>query len=228
MNHTPQEPKSMQLAVELEYRKEYEAAHELRAQQARIADLEAQLYAISSGGMGASIQPQVQPDTAAQKPVAILDIRRSKRTGELESWGFAEKPNDAKSGTYAVYTAPQQEPVAWRAHPFDYGVGYKGAFALTMRPDQVEMWKRKGWRVDHLYTAPQPTENLNCKSNQKRLATLWGYVKQGLARKPLTDEQIIEIADKTKTAEPGTDGYILPISFARAIESAHNITGDQQ
>ena len=121
MNHTTQEPKSMQLAVELEYRREYEAAHELRTMQARIDELEAQLY-----------------------------------------------------------------------------------------------------------TTTQPTENLNCKSNQKRLATLWGYVKQDLAHKPLTNEQIIEIADKTKTAEPGTDGYILPISFARAIEAFHTITGDQQ
>jgi hypothetical protein len=34
----------------------------------------------------------------------------------------------------------------------------------------------------------------------------------------LSDERIIAIADATKTAEPGTDGYILPISFARAIE----------
>lgn len=32
--------------------------------QARIADLEAQLYAIGAGGVGASIQPQAQPDTA--------------------------------------------------------------------------------------------------------------------------------------------------------------------
>ena len=31
--------------------------------QARIADLEAQLYAIGAGGVGQSIQPQVQPDT---------------------------------------------------------------------------------------------------------------------------------------------------------------------
>ena len=46
-------------------------------------------------------------------------------------------------------------------------------------------------------------------------------------RQPLTDEQIIEIADKTQTAEPGTDGYILPISFTRAIEQAHSITGGQ-
>ena len=115
MNHTTREPKSMQLAVELDYRREYEAAHELRTMQARIAELEAQLYAI-----GASIQPPVQADTAtpAQPPA-------------------------------------HQEPVAWRVHPFDCGIGSKGAFALTMRPEQVEMWKRKGLRVEPLYTAPQ-------------------------------------------------------------------------
>ncbi len=158
----------------------WKAAFHLRELQARIADLEAQLYAIGAGGVGQSTQPPVQPDTAAQKPVAILDIRRSKRTGELESWGFAEKPNDAKSGTYAVYTAPQ------------------------------------------------PTENLRCKSTQKRLATLWGYVKQDLARQPLTDEQIVAVADKSRAAEAGDAGYILPISFARAIEEACGITGGQQ
>lgn len=41
MNHTAQEPKSLQLAVELDYRREYEAAHELRTMQALIAKLEA-------------------------------------------------------------------------------------------------------------------------------------------------------------------------------------------
>lgn len=41
MNHTTQKPKSLQLAAELDYRREYEAAHELRTMQARIAELEA-------------------------------------------------------------------------------------------------------------------------------------------------------------------------------------------
>jgi hypothetical protein len=36
----------------------------------------------------------------------------------------------------------------------------------------------------------------------------------------LTDEQIIEIADKTRTAESRDGDYILPISFARAIARA--------
>lgn len=39
----------------------------------------------------------------------------------------------------------------------------------------------------------------------------------------LTVEQIVDIAKKTQTAEPGRDGYVLPCSFARAIEAAHGI-----
>ena len=37
----------------------------------------------------------------------------------------------------------------------------------------------------------------------------------------LTDAEIIAVAKATETAEPGTDGYILPVSFARAIIAAH-------
>lgn len=36
---------------------------------------------------------------------------------------------------------------------------------------------------------------------------------------PLTNDHIIEIADKTRTAESRDGDYILPISFARAIEA---------
>lgn len=50
------------------------------------------------------------------------------------------------------------EPVAWRVHPFDYGVGYEGAYALTSRPNQVVAWQRKGWEVQPLFTAPQSAE----------------------------------------------------------------------
>jgi hypothetical protein len=50
--------------------------------------------------------------------------------------------------------APVQEPVAWQVHPFDYGIGHQGVYARTDRPEQVEMWKRKGWNVQPLYTTP--------------------------------------------------------------------------
>ena len=32
-----------------------------------------------------------------------------------------------------------------------------------------------------------------------------------------TDTKIIALADETRTGEPGREGYILPISFARAV-----------
>jgi hypothetical protein len=37
----------------------------------------------------------------------------------------------------------------------------------------------------------------------------------------MTDGEIIRIADETRSAEPGANGYILPLSFARAILAAH-------
>lgn len=44
------------------------------------------------------------------------------------------------------------------------------------------------------------------------------------ARVPMTVDQIVQIARETQTAEPGRDGYVLPVTFARAIEAAHGIT----
>jgi hypothetical protein len=35
----------------------------------------------------------------------------------------------------------------------------------------------------------------------------------------LTDDEIVEIAKQTKSAEPGRNGYILPVSFAQSIEA---------
>lgn len=40
---------------------------------------------------------------------------------------------------------------------------------------------------------------------------------------PMTDNEIAMIAQLTQSAEPGNDGYILPFTFARAIEAHHSI-----
>lgn len=52
----------------------------------------------------------------------------------------------------------QQEPVAWRVHPFDYGIGHQGAYAATHQPQQRDAWIRKGWAVQALYTHPAPQQ----------------------------------------------------------------------
>ena len=58
----------------------------------------------------------------------------------------------------------KQEPVAWRVHPFGYGVGHEGAYAMTMRLEQVEAWNRKGWIVEPLYAAPVSTEAIRSEA----------------------------------------------------------------
>ena len=96
------------------------------------------------------------------------------------------------------------------------------------------------WCPLPLCNAPQPTENLRCKSTQKRLATLWGYVKKEPdhfrdatqmvpTRQPLTEEQIKaavrHLYGSDAIAAMAVTG---DIETARAVEFAHGITGGQQ
>lgn len=80
--------------------------------------------------------------------------------------------------------------------------------------------KKHGLKIgDKLYTHPQ---NLNCKSTQARLATLWGYVKEQPKREPLTDEQIEECFPVQWEGD-----FYKPWrqAVARAIERTHGIEG---
>lgn len=107
--------------------------------KAECAELEAMLDAVGAGGVGQSIQPPVQADTAA-----------------------------------AAWAILSDDGTAIRLWSKDKATAQEAA-------------DKHGRPLVPLYTAPQPTENLHCKSTQKRLATLWGYVKQDLARQPLGD-----------------------------------------
>ncbi len=85
-------------------------------------------------------------------------------------------------------------------------------------------WARDGsWQEayrDLLAAAPEAPAtglNLNCRSEQKRLATLWGFVP---AQQPLTDERITEIANQPEVC---WGDYLQALPFARAIERAHGI-----
>lgn len=228
--------------------------------KAKCEELEAMLDAVGAGGVGQSIKPQIQADTAQEPEVRI-------RTSAPSTWDWASLNNAADKiirgkmvwkrfidGTplandiacwmadFALeHAAPPevpapQEPVAWRVRPFNYGIGHEGVDALTTRKEQCEMWERKGWKVEPLYAAPQPTENLKCKSTQKRLATLWGYVKPQHLQ-PLTEDEIYECEriaairhQRHKHSIRGqqiTPADDLQWHFARAIEEAHGITEGQ-
>ena len=44
----------------------------------------------------------------------------------------------------------------------------------------------------------------------------------------LTDDHLCDIARSTQTAEPGRDGYVLPVAFARAVIAAHRGQQDHE
>jgi len=69
-------------------------------------------------------------------------------------WQAVHKNKAIASLQQAIKKLESQEPVAWQVHPFDYGIGHKGVYARTDRPEQVELWKRKGWNVQPLHTYP--------------------------------------------------------------------------
>lgn len=80
---------------------------------------------------------------------------------------------------------------------------------------------------------PRPPENLNCRSTQKRLATLWGYVKQEPARQPLTEVEVYDLI--VAVCSDGSAPSLQDVKeeaphifeLARAIEAAHGITRGQ-
>ena len=88
-------------------------------------------------------------------------------------------------------------------------------------PDYGKQWADERINV---YIHPQ---NLNCKSNQARLATLWGYVKEQPPRRPLTDQQI---NDHRLALAYDSEDLPDPWDFkqgVRAAERAHGIGGEK-
>lgn len=74
-------------------------------------------------------------------------------------------PNDELETAWQAWQAAlesrvlaEKKPVAWRVHPFDYGIGHEGVYAMTMRDEQVLMWERKGWKVEPLFNHPTPDD----------------------------------------------------------------------
>lgn len=79
-------------------------------------------------------------------------------------------------GTATPAQPVKQRPVAWRVHPFDYGVGHEGAYAMTMRLEQVEAWNRKGWIVESLYATPVDAKAIRADALEE--AAEWCEAKQ--------------------------------------------------
>lgn len=106
-----------------------------------------------------------------------------------------------------VYTTPPQQ----QAEPVKY--------EMRMRPT----WEPNSWSSWEKCSKESADDYIKTPKLHDWLYEVRAIYTSPTHRKSLTDEQIIEIAKQTKSAEPGKDGYILPVSFARAIEAAHHI-----
>ncbi|MFW9596176.1 MAG: hypothetical protein ACMV1D_11870 [Macromonas sp.] len=110
MNHTPE---ALQLARELDTKAQAlgcpldRFSDALRHQHARIADLEAQLYAIGAGGVGASIQPPVQPDTAPAAWAICSDDGTAIRLWSKDKATAQDAADKFGLPLVPLYTAPQ-------------------------------------------------------------------------------------------------------------------------
>lgn len=137
--------------------------------------------------------------------------------------------NNSQNHTEQIQDDTSQEPVAWMYE-------WNGRLHITtvdQRP--IEHAYPHFKKSKPLYTSPQPTENLRCKSTQKRLATLWGYVKKEpdhfrdatqmvSDRQPLTDEKLYALyCEVMKGCYVSSLHYWRNTEahkFARAIEEA--------
>lgn len=76
-----------------------------------------------------------------------------------------------------MYADNTKDPVETPVHPFDYGIGHEGVYAMTMLEQQRDAWLRKGWKVEPLYVAPQavvePPELSPDFTDTARAALLW-------------------------------------------------------
>ena len=117
----------------------------------------------------------------------------------IETFRFMQAEIDELRAALKERGAP--EPVAWRvSHTASY----------TGRPE---------CRVTELFDYLPLNKYFAC-SNPVTEAL---YLHPPTVREPLSDAEIIKIAQDNLAADPGRDGYILPIKFAHAIEAAHGI-----
>ena len=81
----------------------------------------------------------------------------------------------------------RKKPVAWRVHPFNYGAGVNGAYAITQQENQMQAWINKGWEITPLYLAP----SLSLEPSDELIAEIKAMAEIRLVNgKSLTREQL--------------------------------------
>lgn len=224
MNHTPE---ALQLANQLEanYAHVYAglapaAAAALRSQHARIADLEAQLYAVGAGGVGESIKPKVQADTAQEPGTGIpASVPTGWKLVPVEPTDdmFIEGMEADCRGRPSIDDDNHVRSI-WRAMLSSA----PDAPPPPAAPQEPVAWMYEWNGRTHITTADQrPIEHAHPHFNKSKPL----YTAPNPARQPLTDEQILSIVRVAPALDTAEAEFL---HIVRAVEFAHGITGEQQ
>ena len=112
---------------------------------------------------------------------------------------------------------PVQAPVAWMAE------SKSGSVRFTNIGQSADELESLGWAIVPLYAAPQ--QPMRCPEDGGACGA-GGYCRpEPVQRRPLSDEQINRL--DTEAIHGGPDSQYA-FRFARAIERAHGITGEQK
>jgi len=160
-----------------------------------------------------------------QRPVAL----------RLAKWhqAMANEPNrnGAKKEKHAItadllrelLAEPVQEPVAWMSvYP---GLPLFVTHAAHEHPQSIVV--RESYTIP-LYAAPQ--QPMRCPEDGGACGA-GGYCRpEPQQRRPLTDEEALAIIKSTPQEDVTQEGWIRRqrLSWVRAIERAHGITGEQE
>jgi len=169
----------------------------------------------------------------ATKMIEQPDYRAVKTWHDGKPVYVAEPP--CKTGSQCTSKCQQCEQTAQEPVAYSYTSRITGAQGFSHHP-MPRFIDAESWDIKPLYTSPPASKPWIGLTEEDRVeiwkksSSIDGAInatesklreKNAQPSKPLTDEQIIEMYN-----EPRSDAEML--EFARAIEAAHGITGEQK
>jgi hypothetical protein len=154
------------------------------------------------------------PDGVADAITAIKEALAQPEQEQLMSdqinYGMSVTQGGKRIDPMSIYKEPEQEPVAWPKTPAEISDMIGSSYV---------------WR-EHKISDVEPHESDKyCVTAHDLLEAFenWNEYTTPPQRKPLTDEEIAEFAERMEASDP-TDSFWR--EFARAIEAAHGIKGE--
>lgn len=156
----------------------------------------------------------------SDNPTAELIKSLHARVQELEAQQadqlqhFIERTTDEKG----------PDPVAWRVHPFDYGIGSKGVYAITQLQPQRDAWISKGWSVEPLYAGQHLADLEKSRDFYKRRCELLQSVQ-----KVMRDPERTLACDILANGQLLTDGAgnLDPARYQRRRPDSSTVVSDE-